>query len=167
MRHGCHSAGKHQAGVEAACTCDITATAASQRLPLLSTHITTHINITMPRPSSEPVGSGGNGGDQPSNPSPSKRRNTGPARPGGQKRRRRHYPPQPPFQPWEILTYPNVGAAALLVPSIAHTLTHLFSTGHQHNRQRRNRLHLLPRPPQNAAARSRRRPHGSHGSDVG
>ena len=38
--------------------------------------------------------------------------------------------------------------------------------GHEPNRQLRNRLHLLPRPPQDAPSRPRRRPHGSHGPDA-
>ena len=43
----------------------------------------------------------------------------------------------------------------------------LMSAGHQPHRQLGNRLHLVARPPQDAAPRSRWRAHGGHGSDAG
>jgi hypothetical protein len=43
----------------------------------------------------------------------------------------------------------------------------LTEAGHQPHRQLGNSIHLIARPPQDAAARPRRCAHGSHGTDAG
>lgn len=84
-----------------------------------------------------------------------------------QRQRRRRVVPElvPEYRISRIMGRCNVPALAA-VERETHADVICIS-GHQHYRQRRNRLHLVARPPQNVKARSSRCTDGGHGSDAG